>query len=155
MTKMEGSGSESGSGSISQRHGSADPDPDPDPPQNIMDPQHSLAVTYSRKISNLCWVNILLTYSILYSGWEGSFIHRVITEWQRPLSGVHSIMMEKISPGWWGWGPGVHAHPLSLYLPSRKKLQFYAQLSPYFVSIPMYSPFLSMKYAKLCTNLAS
>ncbi len=28
----------------------------------------------------------------------------------------------KISPGWWGWG--VHAHPLSLYLPSRPKLQY-------------------------------
>jgi hypothetical protein len=26
----------------------------------------------------------------------------------------------KISPAWWGWG--VHAHPLSLYLPSRTKL---------------------------------
>ncbi len=38
--------------------------------------------------------------------------HRVHTEWQRRLSGVHSIMMEKISPGWWGCG--MHAHPLSL-----------------------------------------
>jgi hypothetical protein len=27
----------------------------------------------------------------------------------------------KISPGWWAWG--VHAHPLSLYLPSRTTLQ--------------------------------
>ncbi len=27
----------------------------------------------------------------------------------------------KISPGWWGWG--VHAHPLSLHLPSPEKLQ--------------------------------
>ena len=27
----------------------------------------------------------------------------------------------KISPAWWGWG--MHAHPLSLYLPSRTMLQ--------------------------------
>ncbi len=27
----------------------------------------------------------------------------------------------KINSGWWGWG--VHAHPLSLYLPSRTKFQ--------------------------------
>ncbi len=40
--------------------------------------------------------------------------HRVHTEWHRPLSGVHSTMMEK-------WD--VHAHPLSLFLPSRTKLQ--------------------------------
>jgi hypothetical protein len=47
----------------------------------------------------------------------------------------------KISPAWWGWG--VHAHPLSLYLPSRTKLQCTLQLSghvqcthsPYFISI--------------------
>ncbi len=32
----------------------------------------------------------------------------------------------KISPGCWGWG--VHAHPLSLYLPSRTKLQCTLQL---------------------------
>jgi hypothetical protein len=42
MTKTAGSGSESGS--ISQRHGSEDPDPDP--PQNVMDPQHWLKVSY-------------------------------------------------------------------------------------------------------------
>jgi hypothetical protein len=74
--------------------------------------------------------------------------HRVHTEWQRPLSGVHKEYTEsgngrflaytksthrvataafgrtfhhegKISPGWWG---GVQAHPLSLYLPSPVKL---------------------------------
>ncbi len=39
----------------------------------------------------------------------------------------------KISPAWWGWG--VHAHPLSLYLPSRAKLRSTLQLhSPYFSS---------------------
>jgi hypothetical protein len=33
----------------------------------------------------------------------------------------------KISPCWWGWG--VHAHPLSLHLPSPVKLQCTLQLS--------------------------
>ena len=33
----------------------------------------------------------------------------------------------KISPGWWGWG--VHAHPLSLHLPSPVKLKCTLQLS--------------------------
>ncbi len=33
----------------------------------------------------------------------------------------------KISPGWWGWG--VHAHLLSLHLPSPVKLQCTLQLS--------------------------
>ncbi len=47
----------------------------------------------------------------------------------------------KISPRWWRWG--VHADPLSLYLPSRTKLQCTLQLrgkinSPYFIS-PVYS----------------
>jgi hypothetical protein len=41
--------------------------------------------------------------------------HRV--EW--PLSVVHSIMMEKFAQA----GMGAHTHPLSLYLPSRSKLQ--------------------------------
>ncbi len=35
--------------------------------------------------------------------------HRVHTERQRPLSGVHPI-----SPGWWGWG-GSRPPPLSAY----------------------------------------
>jgi hypothetical protein len=35
--------------------------------------------------------------------------HRVHAEWQRPLSGVHSIMMEKLAQA--GEGGGVHAHP--------------------------------------------
>jgi hypothetical protein len=33
----------------------------------------------------------------------------------------------KLSPGWWGWV--VHAHPLSLHLPSPVKLQCTLQLS--------------------------
>jgi hypothetical protein len=39
--------------------------------------------------------------------------HRVHTEWQRPLSGVHSIMMENSAMA--GEGGGVHAHLLSFY----------------------------------------
>jgi hypothetical protein len=31
------------------------------------------------------------------------------TEWQRPFSGVHSIIMEKLAQAGEGWG--VHAHP--------------------------------------------
>jgi hypothetical protein len=42
------------------------------------------------------------------------------TEWQWPLSGVHSIMMEKLAQA--GKGAGGHAHPLLLYLPSHTKL---------------------------------
>ncbi len=49
-------------------------------------------------------------------------------------------MMEKLAQA----GVGVHAHPLSLYLPSRTKLRCTLQLrgqihSPCFISIPMYS----------------
>jgi hypothetical protein len=63
--------------------------------------------------------------------------HRVHTEWQLPLSGVHSIMMEKLAQP--GYAEGVHAHPLSLYLPSRTKLWCTLQLrgqihSSYFYS---------------------
>ncbi len=46
-------------------------------------------------------------------------VHRVPTEWQWPLSGVHSIMMVKSAQP--GEGGGVHALPLSLYPPSRGK----------------------------------
>jgi hypothetical protein len=48
--------------------------------------------------------------------------HRVHTEWQWPLSGVNSIMMVKSARP--GEGGGVHAVPLTLYLPSRAKLQY-------------------------------
>ncbi len=65
--------------------------------------------------------------------------HRVHKEWYYPLSGVHSIMMEKLTQA--GEGGGVHAHPLSLYLPSRTKLWCTLHLrgqihSPYFYSTP-------------------
>jgi hypothetical protein len=44
--------------------------------------------------------------------------NRVNTEWQLPLSGVHSIMMEKFTqPGEGGLWGALQTHPLSLYLP--------------------------------------
>ncbi len=47
--------------------------------------------------------------------------HRVDTEWQRELSGVHPIMVDKLAQAGEGWG---HAHPLSLYLPSHTRIKF-------------------------------
>ncbi len=44
------------------------------------------------------------------------------TEWQWPIFGVHSIMMEKSALGWWLWGVYAHALPSTL-LPSCTKLQ--------------------------------
>jgi hypothetical protein len=43
------------------------------------------------------------------------------TEWHRPLAGVHSIMMEKLTQT--GECGGLQAHPLSLHLPSHTKLR--------------------------------
>ncbi len=53
----------------------------------------------------------------------------------------------KISPGWWGWG--VHAHPLSLHLPSPVKLQCTLQLSGQ-IHWPC---FISINICTLCNNL--
>ncbi len=47
-------------------------------------------------------------------------IHRVNTERQIATFWRTFQNYGKISPAWWGWG--VHAHPLSLDLPSRTKL---------------------------------
>ncbi len=68
-----------------------------------------------------------------------NFHHRVHKEWQWPLSGVYSIMMEKSAQSSEGWGK--HAYPFSLYLPSLTKLWCTLQLrgqthSPYFYSTP-------------------
>ncbi len=49
------------------------------------------------------------------------------TELQPLLSGVHSVMRVKLVLA--GEGGGVHAHPLSLHLPSPVKLQCTLQLS--------------------------
>ncbi len=108
-------------------------------PLFILKPYLLLRVFYSncRNFSTNCSLVIFLSF---YRRQEPQNTHRVAT---RPLSGIHSISDGKIGPGWWGWE--VHAHPLSLSLPSRTKLQCTLQLrgrymhSSYFVSIPMYS----------------
>jgi len=67
------------------------------------------------------------------------------TEWRRWLSGVHSIMMEKCTQAeWCGWG--VHAHPLSLYLPSHTKLQWTLQLRWQILYTPPISSLTSFMY---------
>jgi hypothetical protein len=59
----------------------------------------------------------VLSTNVLYKiSWD----HRVHAEWHLPLSDVHSIMMVKLTQHGKDWG--VHAHPFSLYLPSRTKL---------------------------------
>jgi hypothetical protein len=62
--------------------------------------------------------------------------HRVHTEWLWPISGVKSIVMEN-QP--WPGRMGGDTHPLSLYFPSRTKLQCTLHLrghirSQYFIS---------------------
>jgi hypothetical protein len=68
--------------------------------------------------------------------------HRVHTEWQRSISGVHSFMMEKLAQA--GEGGGCTPILLPSILPSRTNLQCMLQLrgqihSPYFISTPMCS----------------
>jgi len=43
-------------------------------------------------LENFCWLNILKHF---LGKLRSKFIHRVHTEWQKPLFGVHFIMMEK------------------------------------------------------------
>ena len=59
-------------------------------------------------------------------------------EWQRPLSGVHPIMMEKLAQA--GEGGGCTPTPFHSYLPSRTTTKFHYTLqlrgqihSPYFI----------------------
>ncbi len=73
--------------------------------------------------------------------------HRVHTEWQWPISGAHSIMMEKsalASEGGWCL-PTPSAHPLSLYLPSSTKLQMYAPAESTLTTLPLFHfyPFMN------------
>jgi hypothetical protein len=55
--------------------------------------------------------------SVTVAPWEPVAAHRrVHKEWQRPLSGVHSIHHDgKISPGWWGWGGGASSPPFTIF----------------------------------------
>jgi hypothetical protein len=48
------------------------------------------------------------------------FGHRVHTEWQRPLSGVHSIMMEKLSQAGEGGGGGARPPPFTIFTITNK-----------------------------------
>ncbi len=66
-------------------------------------------------------LNVVIVFT-RFLGWHHR-VHRVAT------AAFWRIFSDegKISPGWWGWG--VHAHPLSLHLPSPVKLQCTLQLS--------------------------
>jgi hypothetical protein len=63
------------------------------------------------------WIGIGITYLPKHSP---TFMHanltlrnyRVHTKWQRPLFGVHSIMMKRLAQA--GMSVGAHAHPLPL-----------------------------------------
>jgi hypothetical protein len=65
--------------------------------------------------------------------------HRVHTEWQWPLSGVHSIMTEKLAQAGEGGGGVVHAHPLSPNLPSRCSVRssYDGRYTPSISSLPI------------------
>ncbi len=62
----------------------------------------------------------------IYLG-AGNIGHRVHTEWQLPLSGVQSIMMEKLVQPGEGRAKGCRP-PFLLYLPSHTKLWCMLQL---------------------------
>ncbi len=74
-------------------------------------------------------------------GWDAHRRHHRV-QWQWPLSGVHSIMMEN-QPRLVGVGGALQALPLSLCLPSQAKLWCTLQLrgqihSPYNSPLPLY-----------------
>ncbi len=70
----------------------------------------------------LC-ASVYKPYCIQPSGGWNHRVHKVAT-----AAFLRTLSHEgKISPGWWGWG--VHAHPVSLHLPSPVKLQCTLQLS--------------------------
>jgi hypothetical protein len=76
---------------------------------------------------------------VLLFHWLIDVDHRVHTEWQWPLSGIHFIMMVKSAQP--GKGGGC-ALPIWLSIPSRAKLWYTLQMrgqihSPYFSSIPI------------------
>jgi hypothetical protein len=73
------------------------------------------------------------SYSPINCWLKPQSIHRVATA---AFPGVHSIMMGKLAQGGEG---GMHAHPLSLHLPSRTKLQYTLQLSGYRYTDPISS----------------
>ncbi len=82
------------------------------------------------------YLNFVLNICLQFLDHISTLNHRVLTEWQWPISGVHSIIMEKAALA--GEGGGRTPIPFQLYLPSRTKLQCMLQLrgqihSPYFI----------------------
>ncbi len=65
-------------------------------------------------------------YCIAFLSAGDSLPHRVHTEWQWPLSSVHSIMMEKSAQAGEDWG--CTPNPLSLYPTSCTKFVVYGTL---------------------------
>ncbi len=86
------------------------------------------------------WHILVYTELHMHSIIPTSILARHCGQW--PISGLHSIMMEKLSQA--GEGGGVHALPLSLYLPSRTvQVAVYAPVEradtpPSLSSLPLY-----------------
>jgi hypothetical protein len=71
----------------------------------------------------------------------GLWFHRVHTEWQRPLSGAHSIMMEKLAQaGVGGWCTTTYFH----YIVFTITYNIAVYTPVHFISIPFYSVSESM-----------
>ncbi len=92
---------------------------------------------------------IFVSMSYLFYGVRPPKTHRVHSDWQRSLSGVYSIMMEKLAQA--GEGGGCTLHPLSLYLASRTKLQCKLQLREH---LSRYTHPISSLPFVLCVRLA-
>ena len=81
--------------------------------------------------------------------------HRVYTEWQWPLSDVHSLVMEKLANAGEGEGGGARppsftivtiTYKVAVYAPAERADTVH---SPCFISTPMYSvlrTFNNIKY---------
>ncbi len=85
------------------------------------------AYTFLIRILSTSFISVSFSLSAVTLGylsqWYYHRVYRVVTAaFWRTFSDEGNI-----SPGWWGWG--VHAHPLSLHLPSPVKLQCTLKLS--------------------------
>jgi hypothetical protein len=60
------------------------------------------------------WLNLRKYFSCKTLSLKRKMNHRVLKEWQWPISEVHSIMTGKISPGW-GGGGGVQYTPTTFH----------------------------------------
>ncbi len=91
-----------------------------------------------RPPSNIWFAKEKCSKKKIWSVWPGNN-HRVYTEWQRPLSGVHSITMEKLAQAGEG---GVCTPTPSHYIYHQCTHQLRGQIlvhSTYFISTPKYS----------------